>query len=188
MKLLLGLSIFLGVLTSAQESFAQQRFLMGYSSFSANQTPIWIAKEEGLFKRFGTEPDLILIEGGTRGAQALISGDLPIMGMSGQPVISARARGSDLTMIAGTVNKMNYVLVGAPSVKKPEDLKGKRIGAAQAGTASYHGVLLGLSTGALTHGAIGSPYCNWAIRERGSPRCNRAAATRSSSIPVSDRH
>ena len=52
------------------------------------------------------------------------------MGMSGQPVISARARGSDLTMIAGTVNKMNYVLVTAPSVKKPEDLKGKRIGRA----------------------------------------------------------
>jgi ABC-type nitrate/sulfonate/bicarbonate transport system substrate-binding protein len=139
----LALSILLTLL-SAQESVAQQRFLMGYSSFSANQTPIWVAKEDGLFKRFGTDPDLILIEGGTRGAQALISGDLPIMGMSGQPVISARARGSDLTMIAGTVNKMNYVLVGAPSVKKPEDLKGKRIGAAQAGTASYHAVLLGL--------------------------------------------
>jgi len=123
---------------------AQQKFLMGYSSFSANQTPIWVAKEAGFFKRFGTDPDLILIEGGTRGAQGLISGDLPIMGMSGQPVISARARGADLVMIAGTVNKMNYVLVGAPAVKKPEDLKGKRIGAAQAGTASYHAVLLGL--------------------------------------------
>ena len=123
---------------------AHQKFLMGYSSFSANQTPIWVAKEEGFFKRFGTDPDLILIEGGTRGAQALISGDLPIMGMSGQPVISARARGSDLVMIAGTVNKMNYVLIGAPTIKKPEDLKGKRIGAAQAGTASYHAVLLGL--------------------------------------------
>lgn len=123
--------------------WAQQRFLMGYSSFSANQTPIWVAKEEGLFRRFGTDPDLILIEGGTRGAQALISGDLPIMGMSGQPVISARARGADLVMIAGIVNKMNYILVGAPAVKKPDDLKGKRIGAAQAGTASYHAVLLG---------------------------------------------
>jgi NitT/TauT family transport system substrate-binding protein len=123
---------------------AQQKFPMGYSSFSANQTPIWVAKEEGFFKRFGTDPDLILIEGGTRGAQALISGDLPIMGMSGQPVISARARGSDLVMIAGTVNKMNYVLIGAPTIKKPEDLKGKRIGAAQPGTASYHAVLLGL--------------------------------------------
>jgi len=124
--------------------WAQQRFLMGYSSFSANQTPVWVAKEEGFFKRFGTDPDLILIEGGTRGAQALISGDLPVMGMSGQPVISAKARGSDLTMIAGMVNKMNYVLVSTPAIRKPEDLKGKRIGAAQAGTASYHAVLLGL--------------------------------------------
>ncbi|HEX7230714.1 MAG TPA: ABC transporter substrate-binding protein, partial [Candidatus Binatia bacterium] len=134
----------LALLLAAQETGAQEKFLMGYSSFSANQTPIWVAKEEGLFKRYGTEPDLILIEGGTRGAQALISGDLPMMGMSGQPVISARARGSDLVMIAGTVNKMNYVLVGSPTVKKPDDLRGKRIGAAQAGTASYHAVLLGL--------------------------------------------
>lgn len=139
-----GFFIILALFLTAHQSHAQQKFLMGYSSFSANQTPIWVAKDEGLFKRFGTDPDLILIEGGTRGAQALISGDLPVMGMSGQPVISARARGSDLTMIAGTVNKMNYVLVGAPSIKKPEDLKGKRIGAAQAGTASYHAVLLGL--------------------------------------------
>ncbi len=144
MKPLLGLTIFLALLFAATQSPAQQRFLMGYSSFSANQTPVWVAKEEGFFKRFGTDPDLILIEGGTRGAQALISGDLPVMGMSGQPVISAKARGSDLTMIAGMVNKMNYVLVSSPAIRKPEDLKGKRIGAAQAGTASYHAVLLGL--------------------------------------------
>jgi NitT/TauT family transport system substrate-binding protein len=123
---------------------AQTKFLLGYSSFSSNQTPLWVAKDEGLFKRYGSEPDLILIEGGTRGAQALISGDIPIMGMSGQPVISARARGADLTMFAGVVNKMNYILVTTPAIKKPEDLKGKRIGAAQAGTASYHAVLLGL--------------------------------------------
>ena len=124
--------------------FTQSKFLLGYSSFSSNQTPLWVAKEEGLFQRYGSEPDLILIEGGTRGAQALISGDLPIMGMSGQPVISARARGADLTMIAGVVNKMNYIMVSSAAVKRPEDLKGKRIGAAQAGTASYHAVLLGL--------------------------------------------
>ena len=120
----LRLVFLIALLLAAQEAQAQQKFLMGYSSFSANQTPIWVAKEEGFFKRFGTEADLILIEGGTRGAQALISGDIPIMGMAGQPVISARARGADLTMIAGTVNKMNYVLIGAPSMKKPEDLKG----------------------------------------------------------------
>jgi hypothetical protein len=29
---------------------------MGYSSFSAKQTPIWIAKEEALFKRLALSP------------------------------------------------------------------------------------------------------------------------------------
>ena len=132
------------MLAGAAESFAQSKLLLGYSSLSSNQTPIWVAKEEGFYKRFGVDVDLILIEGGTRGAQALISGDLPMIGMAGQAVISARARGADLVVVAGVVNKMNYIFVGAPSVKTPEDLKGKRIGISQIGTASYHAVILAL--------------------------------------------
>jgi NitT/TauT family transport system substrate-binding protein len=125
-------------------SFAQNKVLLGYSSLSSNQTPIWVAQEEGFYKRFGVDAELILIEGGTRGAQALISGDLPMIGMAGQAVISARARGADLVTVAGVVNKMNYIFVGGPNVKSPEDLKGKRVGISQIGTASYHAVILAL--------------------------------------------
>jgi len=110
----------------ATPGLAQTKHLLGYSSLSSNQTPIWVAKEEGFYKRFGIDVELVLIEGGTRGAQALISGDLPMIGMAGQAVISARARGA----------------VGAPSVKTPEDLKGKRIGISQVGSSSYHAVIL----------------------------------------------
>jgi NitT/TauT family transport system substrate-binding protein len=124
--------------------FAQTKVLMGYSSLSSNQTPAWVTKEEGFYKRWGIDADLILIEGSTRGAQALISGDLPIIGMAGQAIISSRARGADLVAVAGMVNKMNYIVVGSPSVKSPEDLKGKRIGISQIGTASYHAVILAL--------------------------------------------
>jgi NitT/TauT family transport system substrate-binding protein len=144
MHIVCGLVVVVFFSLSVGQSYAQTKFLLGYSSFSANQIPLWVAKNEGLFKRYGTDPDLILIEGGTRGGQALISGDVPVMGMAGQPVISARARGADLVMIAGTVNKMNYIIASSAAIKRPEDLKGKRIGAAQAGTASYHAVLLGL--------------------------------------------
>src|ERR1044072_1081843 len=122
-----------GALTATAEA-QTRRFPFGYSSFSANQTALWVAKEEGFFKRFGLDPDLILIEGGTRGAQALISGDLPVMALSGQPVISARARGSDLILVGGMINKMNYILASTAGIKKPYDLRGKRIGIAQIGT------------------------------------------------------
>ena len=121
-----------------------RRVLLGYSSLSSNQTPVWVAKDEGMFQKYGLDPEMILIEGGTRGAQALISGDLPLMGMAGQPVISARARGSDLVLIGGLVNKMNYILASAPGIKKPEDLRGKRVGITQIGSSSYHAVVLAL--------------------------------------------
>ena len=132
-----------GLLFTSQ-SFAQTKLQLGYSSFSSNITPLWVAREEGFFKRFGLDVELILVEGGTRGAQSLISGDLPIMGMAGLPVISSRARGADLTMIGGVVNKMNYILATLPGIKKPEELRGKRVALAQVGTASYHAIVLAL--------------------------------------------
>ena len=148
MRLAIRLSIVVVFLQLAfstdPDGCAQTKLLLGYSSLSSNQTPVWVAKEEGFYKRFGVDADLILIEGSTRGAQALISGDLPMIGMAGQAVISTRARGSDLVTVAGMVNKMNYIFVGSSSVKSPEDLKGKRIGTSQIGTASYHGVILAL--------------------------------------------
>ena len=132
------------VMLSSIECFAQTKLQLGYSSFSSNITPLWVAREEGFFKRFGLDVELILIEGGTRGAQSLISGDLPIMGMAGLPVISSRARGADLTMIGGVVNRMNYILATLPGIKKPEELRGKRVALAQVGTASYHAIGLAL--------------------------------------------
>src|ERR1051325_3507889 len=79
--------------TFPDSTAAQNRVMLGYSSLSSNQTPIWVAREEGYYKRFGVDADLILIEGSTRGAQALISGDLPVIGMAGQGGVSAGAPG-----------------------------------------------------------------------------------------------
>src|SRR3989338_5330015 len=73
-----------------------RRVLIGYSSFSSNQTPLWVAKEEGIYKHFGLDIDLILIEGGTRGAQALISGSAAKGEGRAAPHHSARARGRPL--------------------------------------------------------------------------------------------
>ncbi len=138
--LLGGLSFALSVF----DAYGQTKVVIGYSSLSSNQAAIWVAKEAGFFKKAGLDAQLVLIEGGTRGAQALISGDLPMLAMGGQSVISARARGADLVLIAGLVNRMNYILAGAPAIKGPEDLKTKRIAVSQFGTSSYHAVILAL--------------------------------------------
>jgi len=60
-------------------TLAQQRFLMGIFFLQRQPDANLGSQGRRIVQTFGTDPDLILIEGGTRGAQALISGDLPIM-------------------------------------------------------------------------------------------------------------
>ena len=90
--LLLGVLFFA---LSAFDAYGQTKVVIGYSSLSSNQAAIWVAKEAGFFKKAGLDAELVLIEGGTRGAQALISGDLPVLAMAGQPVIRSDNVGSN---------------------------------------------------------------------------------------------
>jgi hypothetical protein len=61
MQRLCGLVVTIFLLLCEGESFAQSKFLMSYSSFSSNQIFLWVAKGQGLFKCYGTDPDLIFI-------------------------------------------------------------------------------------------------------------------------------
>jgi NitT/TauT family transport system substrate-binding protein len=126
------------------QSGSSQSLVIGYSFISANLTSLWVAKEHGLFKRYGVDPRLILITGGIRGAQALLAGDLAMIYIGPPPIIQARAKGMDVVLLAGLSNQMTYVIVGSPKVKRPDDLKGKRIAISGPGTSSHHVVLLAL--------------------------------------------
>ncbi|MBM4298647.1 MAG: hypothetical protein FJ143_12990, partial [Deltaproteobacteria bacterium] len=58
-------------------------------------------------------------------------------------VVNAVAAGSDMVMIMGNQNSVRYQLVAHPSIKRAEDLKGKRvgIGASMAGLATLAAII-----------------------------------------------
>jgi ABC-type nitrate/sulfonate/bicarbonate transport system substrate-binding protein len=118
--------------------------LVGYASISPTQTSTWVAKEQGFFGRYRADAEIIFLGSGTRAAQALLSGNIPVALMAGQSAIAARARGGNLVIVAGIVNRMDFLFVSGPAVRKPEDLKGKRVAVSQFGSASHHAVLLAL--------------------------------------------
>ena len=62
MKRLIRDLLLVALLMVPHIAYTQTKFLLGYSSFSSNQTPLWVAKEEGLYKRYGNDSHLILIE------------------------------------------------------------------------------------------------------------------------------
>jgi ABC-type nitrate/sulfonate/bicarbonate transport system substrate-binding protein len=79
---------------------------------------------------------MIYIDGGSKAAQALMSGDVPIVQIGGNAPIVVRLRGGDVTLIAGLTNVLAYSLVVSPDIKRPEDLKGKKLSVSRFGSNS----------------------------------------------------
>lgn len=109
---------------------------VGYSAISAEQSPAWVAKETGIFKKNGLDVQLIYFTGGTTAVQALVSGEVPISQVSGPAVVNSVLAGSDIIIVAGGATSLDYWLMSRPEIKRPEQLKGGSVAISAFGTAS----------------------------------------------------
>jgi NitT/TauT family transport system substrate-binding protein len=133
-------SIFL--LSSAK---AGQRARLAYISDSpGSSAPYWIAKEAGLYKKYGLDAELIFINGSTRGIQSLIAGDLDFAGAVGTSAMNGAMAGGDVVIVDSLVNTLPYYIIGKASIKSPEDLKGRSAATHIPGTSADFALRLAL--------------------------------------------
>ena len=112
------------------------RINLGYSSISGSQAILRVIKDAGIFLRNGLDPSLVLIAGGSGIIQSVIAGDLPIAVVSGEPSILARLQGADTVILGGVVNIIDFSIITAPEIKKPQDLKGKKLAVSRFGSST----------------------------------------------------
>lgn len=80
------------LLSSATFAAAQElpKVRMGYPSLGFRQGHIWVAKDEGLFAKYGLDVEPVFLRGGQLAIQAPAAGDPPLMSIgqvvAGQPV------------------------------------------------------------------------------------------------------
>jgi ABC-type nitrate/sulfonate/bicarbonate transport system substrate-binding protein len=97
----------------------------------------WVAQRAGAFEKHGIKVLPIFMRGGREAVQALISRDVTMLQQGSSGVILAWAQGAkDLAVIGATGNKLDYVFVSNPNIKKPADLKGKRVAISQLGAST----------------------------------------------------
>jgi len=113
-----------------------EKLTIGWSAIAGSQAPFWITKEAGLFEKNGLDVIMIYLDGGSRATQAMMSGDVPIAQVGGNAPVVAKLRGADITLIAGLLNVLAYSMVVSPEIKKPEDLRGKKLTVSRFGSNS----------------------------------------------------
>lgn len=79
---------------------------------------------------------LIYISAGSVIVPAILSGQVDIANMSSAPALTAWARGAELTAVGVTSNRLPHVIMTRSSIKKPEELKGKKFGGDRYGSLS----------------------------------------------------
>jgi NitT/TauT family transport system substrate-binding protein len=113
---------------------------IGYPSLGFRQGHIWVAKEEGFFKKYGLDAEPIFLRGGQLAIQALAAGDPPIMSI-GQ-VVQADLSGFDLALLAGVESFYDTTVFGRAGITRLEQLKGKRLGISGYGAATHFAALI----------------------------------------------
>ncbi|HEY2917666.1 MAG TPA: ABC transporter substrate-binding protein [Candidatus Binatia bacterium] len=133
----------------------------------------WVAHRSGSFEKHGIKVLPIFMRGGREAVQALISRDVFVEQQGSSGVITAWAQGAkDLVVIGATGNKLDYVFVSGPAIKKPADLKGKKIAISQIGASTDFIVRIALRQLGLTEKdvvilGIGSQAERWAALSGG---------------------
>lgn len=132
------------VLFSPQTEVAAKVYLAYISDAPDSSVPFWVAKEAGLLKKHGVDMEMLFINGSTRGIQSLIAGDLAYTGAVGTAVINGRLAGGDVVIVSSFVNTLPYYIVGRPTIRSPEELKGKAAAVHIPGTSADFALRLAL--------------------------------------------
>ena len=133
------LAIFLPANAGPAENSPQralEKITIAYSSISGTMAPLWITYERGFFRKYGLDVQLVFIESGSTAAQSLVAHEVAFAQMAGAGVLQSRLRGSDVVMIAGFLNTMDYQLMVDKGVTRPDQLKGKTLAVSRFGSSS----------------------------------------------------
>jgi NitT/TauT family transport system substrate-binding protein len=136
------LTVFALVVLAHASGFGQElkKVRIGYPSLGFRQSHIWVAQEEGFFKKYGLDAEPIFLRGGQLAIQALAAGDPPIMSI-GQ-VVQANLSGFNLALLAGVESYYDTTIFGRPGITRLEQLKGKRLGISGYGAATHFAALI----------------------------------------------
>ena len=109
---------------------------VAYSALSAGIGVLWLTHEQGIFRKYGLESNLVYMRSGTTAAQALLAGEIQFGHLSPAPMMAAWAQGADIAWVGTTIHQMVFTLITDATITKAADLKGKKLGITRIGSAS----------------------------------------------------
>ena len=134
---------------AALPAAAQTPVRINWTAVTGAQSGMFMAHQEGLFKKHGLDVELIHIASSSRGIQAILAGEIAFSFMDGSNATQANLKGANLVLVAGATNRQVFSLMAKSEFKRIADLKGKKIGITRVGSSTHTSALYALGSAGL---------------------------------------
>ena len=107
-----------------------------YTSIGIQFDPVYIMKELNLPRKYGLDAEVLFVPVSSRAIQAALAGEIQFITSGGVANINANVTGADFVGLTATLSTFVFKVLASPELKKPENLKGKKVGISRLGGAS----------------------------------------------------
>jgi NitT/TauT family transport system substrate-binding protein len=110
-----------------------------YTARVMSQAYPWIAQEAGLFKKYDLDVPLVFVTPGAPSVAAILSGDSEVAEIGAASITRPFVQGNkDPVFIGGVKSLLTHSIIAKPDLKRPEQLKGKKIGVSRIGSNPHY--------------------------------------------------
>src|SRR5919109_1808205 len=128
-SIILFFSFFISSYQPVQAAAPLTKVVMTTGSLSEREGVLYVAQDQGFFRKYGLDLSLVQVRSGPVGMSALSSGESQVhWGSVSAANLGAIAEGAELVFVAGFINKLTGTFVANPKIKSPAELKGKSLG------------------------------------------------------------
>ena len=118
---------------------AADRVNMIYTARVMSQAYPWIAHEAGMFRKYDLDVPMVFVTPGAPSVAAILSGDSEVAVIGAASITRPWVQGNkDPAFVGGIKSLLTHSIIAKPDIKRPEQLKGKRIGVSRIGSNPHY--------------------------------------------------
>ena len=116
---------------------AAQKVTIAFPTRSGASWPMFIAKDAGYYAKYGLD---VTLQFGVHpaGIAMLTGGEAQMANYGIDPVMNAATKDGSFVAMGSSLNKGSFGLIARKSIKRGQDLRGKKIGVGRIGDTPYH--------------------------------------------------
>jgi ABC-type nitrate/sulfonate/bicarbonate transport system substrate-binding protein len=118
------------------DSTPARKVVINYPNKSGSQWPLYIAKEAGIYSKYGLDVELSF---GVHpaGVAMLASGQGQMVNSSLEQLMQAASKDGSFTLVGSSLNRGTFALMASKNIKDVKSLKGRKIAVSQVGDGPY---------------------------------------------------